>query len=400
MCAPGAGFETVFERVKTDGAGAARLEVSRERPGSRVHSANVWVRQPGRAIATKNVSFARNANPLVVPVTVEDLSKFTITVLGQDDRPVAGLRITPRLLKLTGPGKFLWATIPESWQERLTVTTDARGAATFSFLPEIMKPLGITVAGQGVAPHPLRLDAPAGSNAVLKLGRPGRVVGVVRTASGAPLAGVPVEVWVQGAKILRSDFSSADPFGNRRITADERLQLDHEPLKTGTQGAFQTPSTLLTGSTYRVIVRHEGFEPFVSDWVTLSDDRAAIPPIRLQPLEKLTGRVKDRQGRSLPGVQVFIPTDGPSAMTDAEGRFTLAGIHPGKTVILVEQKGFRLEGLLADPSSKADVGILTLVRLTESPASNMKPLADPISPEESRALANRLLDPVLGESRR
>ena len=85
----------------------------------------------------------------------------------------------------------------------------------------------------------------------------------------------------------------------------------------------------------------------------------------------------------------------PTTVTDAEGRFALAGINPGKTVILVEQTGFRLQGWLVDPSSQAEVGSLTLVRASEAPGPVMKPLADPIPPEESRALADRLLEPYL-----
>ena len=71
--------------------------------------------------------------------------------------------------------------------------------------------------------------------------------------------------------------------------------------------------------------------------------------------------------------------------------------NPGKTVILVEQPGFRLQGWLVDPSSQAELGSLTLVRASETPGPVMKPLADPIPPEESRALANRLLEPYLHE---
>ena len=41
------------------------------------------------------------------------------------------------------------------------------------------------------------------------------------------------------------------------------------------------------------------------------------------------------------------------------------------------------------------MGPLTLVRTSEAPGPVMKPLADPIPPEESRALANRLLEPYL-----
>ena len=86
------------------------------------------------------------------------------------------------------------------------MTTDAKGVATLTYLPGIMMPLSIRVAGPGVAPHSLALEMRQGRNAVLKLGRSGRVVGIVRTASGVPLADVPVELWVQGADIRRSDF--------------------------------------------------------------------------------------------------------------------------------------------------------------------------------------------------
>ena len=43
------------------------------------------------------------------------------------------------------------------------------------------------------------------------------------------------------------------------------------------------------------------------------------------------------------------------------------------------------------------MGSLTLVRASETPEPVMKPLADPIPPEESRALADRLLEPYLHE---
>ena len=109
-------------------------------------------------------------------------------------------------------------------------------------------PVSIRVAGSGVAPHSLPLEMHQGRNAVLKLGRPGRVVGIVRTASGVPLADVPVELWVQGGR-TSAERPFGERFANRRITPDEILRLDPEPLKTGPQGTFQTPSTLLCGST-------------------------------------------------------------------------------------------------------------------------------------------------------
>jgi hypothetical protein len=389
--------EPVRERTRTDGAGQVQLEVARERPGAWAHSANIWAYQPGHAMATTNVSFARRrASPIVIPLTLEQPEKCTMTVLGPDDRPVAGLRLTPHLLRRTDGRSPRPVDLPDAWRALLATTTDTQGVAMLTYLPGTMVPVSIRVAGPGVAPHTLRLDVPQGRDAVLKLGRSGRVVGIVRTASGVPLADIPVELWVQGADLRRSDFVPDDTFGKRRITPDEIVQLD-PPLKTGSQGAFQTPSTLLSGSTYRVSIRKDGFEPFISDWVILKGERVAIPPIRLQPLQKLTGQIKDRQGRAVAGARVFLPAGGPATTSDAQGRFALAGINPGKAVVLVEQTGFRLQGWLVDPSSQAEVRSLTLVRASEAPGPVMKPLADPIPPEESRALADRLLEPYLGD---
>ncbi len=391
-------IESVFERVHTDGAGQAQVAVARERLGaSWARSANFWAYQPGRAIALASFgsgasgTFGRQASPLLVPLTLEQPSKCTITVVGPDDRPIAGLRLTPHMLRRTD-GRYV-PTVPDALREPMTATTDTRGVATLTYLPKIMMPMAIRVAGPEVAPHTLALDVPQGRDAVLKLGRAGRLVGIVRTASGMPLAGVPVELWVQGADIRRNDFSPS--FGSRRITTDEILQLDPRPLKTGSQGEFQTPATLLSGSTYRVSIRHEGFVPFDSNWVTLNGERATIPPIRLQPLQTVTGQIQDRQGRAIAVARVFVPAGGPATTTDAGGRFTLAGMNPGKAVILVEQAGFRLQGRLVDPSTQADAGSLTLVRASEPPGPVMKPIADPIPPEESRALAYRLLEPYL-----
>ena len=164
------------------------------------------------------------------------------------------------------------------------MTTDAKGVATLTCLPGIMMPLSIRVAGPGVAPHTLPLEMPRGKERCPQA-RPLRTSGRnrphgIRRATGRRSGGT---LGSGVADIRRSDFGESG-FGSRRITPDEILRLDPQPLKTGPQGAFQTPSTLLSGSTYRVSIRHDGFVPFVSDWVTLNGERAAIPPIRLQPL--------------------------------------------------------------------------------------------------------------------
>jgi hypothetical protein len=127
----------------------------------------------------------------------------------------------------------------------------------------------------------------------------------------------------------------------------------------------------------------------------LDGERATIPEIRLQPLRTLTGQVHDRQGRPVTGARVWVPGGGPSTATNAEGRFALAGINPAKAVVLVEPSGFRLRGWVVDPSARDELGTLTVVRTGEDPGPVMKPLADPIPPAESRALADHLLGSYL-----
>ena len=216
------------------------------------------------------------------------------------------------------------------------------------------------------------------------------MVGIVRTASGQPLADVPVEVWVQGSGTLPRKHRS---IGRSRPT--EILRLDPQPLKTGPQGAFQTPPTLLSGSTYRVSIRQDGFVPFVSDWVTLDGERATIPPIRLQPLRKLTGQIKDRQGRAVAGAGSSSRPVVPRRRPMPKGDLRWPASSPERPSSWSSRAGFRLQGWLVDPSAQAEMGSLTLVRMSEAPGPVMKPLAEPIPPEESRALAERLLEPYL-----
>ena len=270
--------------------------------------------------------------------------------------------------------------------------TNADGMATISDLPTRPELARVEFEGPGIAPHLFTL--PAGqANATLKLGRPGRLVGLVRTESGQPIAGASVAVWL-GAPLLNR------PGAPRRTSTElspvETIRFDPGPVESGPQGAFQSPPTLLTGSTYRVVVRKDGFEPIVSDWVTLDGERAVIPPVRLRALRTVTGEVRDRQGGPIVGARVFLPGGGPSTTTDDRGHFELKEIPPRKAIVLVEKPGFRLQGWPVDPSAAGTPRTFIPSRTTEPPDPAMKPMADPIPPEEgAHTLANRLLEPYL-----
>ncbi len=93
--------EMLLERTRSSAEGQARIEIARERPDARVSFAYVWAYQPGRAIATKNIPFMGKASPPLIHLTLAQPANWTITVLGADDRPIAGLRLAPHMLRST-----------------------------------------------------------------------------------------------------------------------------------------------------------------------------------------------------------------------------------------------------------------------------------------------------------
>ena len=54
-------------------------------------------------------------------------------------------------------------------------------------------------------------------------------------------------------------------------------------------GSFLTPAQLLTGSSYRMIIRPEGGPLVTSDWLKATSDRTTFPPLRLRQHRKLHG---------------------------------------------------------------------------------------------------------------
>jgi hypothetical protein len=73
----------------------------------------------------------------------------------------------------------------------------------------------------------------------------------------------------------------------------------------------------------------------------------------------------------------------------------LHGVLPDKTYLLVKAEGFRFQGWPGVPAREPQERKLILVRTSEPPDHTMAPLPAPISVEESRALARRVLEPSL-----
>ena len=113
-----------------------------------------------------------------------------------------------------------------------------------------------------------------------------------------------------------------------------------------------------------------------------------------RPLRTIGGRVVDRQGKPVVGVEVFQSGDGPertATRTDADGRFSLGGFSQGPVFLFARGEGFRFFGRMIKPG-EGEISV-ELTRTSERPTHPMPMLADPIPLEESRALSRRLLEP-------
>ena len=154
-------------------------------------------------------------------------------------------------------------------------------------------PLTVRVTAPGIAPHHLGLpDRPGRDRITLKLGRPARLAGSVYNDSGQPASNVPIEVWVSNTYDL--------PWGpgeiGRRRSRHRLIHFDSGPVRTGADGSFLTPAQLLTGSSYRIIIRAEGSPLVTSDWLTATTELTTVPPLRLQQ-QPQTARARPRSPR-------------------------------------------------------------------------------------------------------
>jgi RNA polymerase sigma factor (sigma-70 family) len=364
---------------------STRVDVA---PGEQAQAATIWAYKPGRSLAWMTVPITAKS-PAPVRLTLEDPVNRTLTVVGHDGRPIERVLVVPRLLQIGSTRSA--ASIPDEWLRELARTTDENGAVAITCVPRSMNMLTFNVVGAGIAQHTLEVPPPEGKDKyVIKLGRIGRLVGVVRNESGEPVVDVPVSVWVR-ASGTRSPGVGA-PRGRRRATRTEAIGLERELMRTGPEGGFRTPAALLGGLSYRVSIRHEGYAPFVSEWVELDGERTAVPAIRLRALRQLNGFVRDRQGQPVAGARVFLPSRGPSATTNSHGRFELAGIEPEKTFVLVQRAGFRFQGWPFDPAKTTGEMGLLLARTSEPPEQVVAPVPEPLPDAELKALANLLLE--------
>ena len=306
-------------------------------------------------------------------------------VRGRDGNPVAGARVTLR--SIHGAASHVTRhPLPDALARRSSVETGADGKAVLADLSPRDDVVAVRIAVDGRAAQDFQLttqltsgkDAPA--EYAITLEPPVRIAGRVVDGDARPVAGQTVEVWSRGRAGIPPS-PAAFPDG---------------PIRTAADGSFRTTAGLAAGSSYRLVVRSPGHEPILSAWTTAVGPAQCLPDLVLRPLRTIAGRVVDRRGQPVAGVEVFQAGDGPepaSTRTDDAGRFALAGFRHGPVFLFARGRGFRFHGqLIRDEVPQVEV---VLTRETEQPARSMARLPDPIPPEESRALARKLLEPCL-----
>ena len=182
-----------------------------------------------------------------------------------------------------------------------------------------------------------------GATITIQLRATQRLAGRVRNRNGQAVAGREAEVWTRGDSLLRTN----------------RVVFQDGPVRTAADGSFRTPANLLVGSTYMVAVRTPGFEPVFSGWITIGEQPPRLLALLQRPLRTIRGRVVDRQGKALSGVEVFQSGDGPertTTRTQADGRFALGGFREGSVFLFARREGYRYFGRLIKPGEDEDRG--------------------------------------------
>jgi hypothetical protein len=332
----------------------------------------VWAYRPGSAIT------AAPSDRQPLDLVLRKPQPRTVRVEGPEGRPIAGAVVSPRFVYVADRLAAVQATMAAP----LGVRTGPDGQAVLGYLAAGDKLVSVQVKTESAGTQELQLlevprrDAQP-SPIAIRLKPTNNLAGHVRNSAGKPVAGQVVEIWSKG-----STWS-----GNLVV-------FDKGPLRTAEDGSFRTPDNLFVGSQYRVAVRAPGMEPILSKWLTIRPEPRVLLPLIQRPLRTLSGRVADRQGKPLFGIEVFQSGDGPErtkTTTDRQGRFTLGGFHQGSVFLFARCEGFRFFGRQIKPGE--DEITIELTRRSERPTREMRMLPEPISFDESRELAKRLVEP-------
>lgn len=258
------------------------------------------------------------------PITLAPLAALEGVVVDPAGQPIAGARV---LATAPGPGSR-WAYTDDFYE--FGAMTDAAGR--FRIGPfRAGSPVAVTAGADGFAyACQKNIEAPA---AGLRLIVPPFVelTGSVVDAGGRSRGGVPVQLGGWGSDCRTS-------YGQREMARE---------TVTAADGLFRFPD-LPPGGFHVSVPAQDALGAAAASVELVAGEPPPAVELRVEPKAVVVGRVLGVDGEPVPGALVGVekPADGDSAAgarrgrvsnltpADAEGRFRLAGLDPGATVLL------------------------------------------------------------------
>lgn len=272
-------------------------------------------------------------------------------------------------------------------------TSDERGEFTFDGIDRFADPrLTERFARLFVNRGDATLDAPQAMPAddrlpaLLRLehDRGVSLSGRMSDSEGKPIDGVQAEVWVQ----WRADNHVVLGNGPLVIAGAQKMEID-------SAGRFQTAPCLSPGGEYAVLFTAPGCLPARTPWARPSEaGDLVLPETRMRRLRTIAGRIVDAEDQPVAGARVFQSGDGverTETTSDADGRFTLAGVAEGTAIVFVEQAGFHFYG---QPVTD-DADIELSLRPISAAAAPLSGAPAALSREEELQLARAAYRPLL-----
>lgn len=355
------------------GDGAAPIDAPPSATGA--SDTDAALRRTAGDDAARSATVDAGARTAVAPVdaAVQDLHPsvraalcgFTGRLVTPETAPVAKakvelFRIAPDVLFLPGIGPFAGDQIGEPKIDAGEAVSGDDGRFTISGVYPHSTYL-LLADGDGDSPTWRPVERAAGPGELVDLGdvvvEPcGILTGLVVGPDDRPVAGALVRaVDLPGSVLALVPFERFDPRGAILVTEGSQkmvvamppwveTRMEKLPIaqtRTGIDGRFRLRGVVPGGNLFAVNARE--LLPHVKPRIVVrSGEEKDLGTVRLGEGELAAGRVEDDQGKPIAGAEVLVATRSTAAplhfasyaqATDAEGKFTMAGMPAGDIVV-------------------------------------------------------------------